>query len=108
MITGLLFTLAQKRPVPPPIPAPISAPIPANDTKAEGRHFPPTVTKPVKAPFNIVRLTQGLSVILMVLGLGLLGLSCANWTFDPVQSPTVQTAFFSLIHNVGVAPCTNS
>ena len=100
MITGLLFTLAQKPPAP--------SSFPANDIMSEGRHFPPTVTNPVKAPYNIVRLTQVLSVILMVLGLGLLGLSSANWTFDPVQSPNIQTAFFSLIHNVGAAPCTNS
>jgi hypothetical protein len=84
MITGLLFTLAQKHPVA------------ANDTSTEGRHFPPKlpnkVKAPVKAPLNVVRLTQVVSVFLAVLGVGLLSLSTPNWSFDPAYGLNLQTA----------------
>ena len=100
MITGLLFTLAQK----PPVPAndTPSNDTPSNDTLGEGRHFPPTPAKPAKAPYKVVRLTQIVSVILTALGLGLLSFSVMNWTFDPVHAPSLHTAVFNIIRHVGV------
>lgn len=90
MITGLLFTLAQK---------PLDV---ANDTKGEGRHFPPATPKKVKAPYNIVRLTQVVSLILTVFGVGLLCLGSLNWSFDPAFGLNVQSAGLSVTLPVGV------
>jgi hypothetical protein len=94
MITGLLFTLAQKNPVA------------ANDTSTEGRHFPPKPPKrvkaPIKAPVNVVRLTQVVSVFLAVLGVGLLGLSTLNWSFDPASGLNLQTAGLHFTLPMGV------
>jgi hypothetical protein len=90
MITGLLFTLAQKPPVA------------ANDKNPEGRHFPPAPTKKVKAPHNLVRLTQIVSVILTVIGVSLLSTAAASWSFDPAQGLNIQTALLSFTLPVGV------
>jgi hypothetical protein len=90
MITGLLFTLAQKPPVA------------ANDKDAEGRHFLPSTTKKVQAPYNVVRLTQIVSVILTVVGVSLLSVGAASWSFDPAQGLNIQTAVLSFTLPVGV------
>lgn len=90
MITGLLFTLAQR---PPPA---------ANDRSTEGRQFPPTPVKKVKAPQNLVRLTQILSVALAALGFGLLGFASSNWSFNPAVGLNIQTAVVNFTLPVGV------
>jgi hypothetical protein len=91
MITGLLFTLAQK------------APVAANDHKGEGRHFPPVAkSKKVKAPYNVVRTTQTLAAVLTLAGLALLSFSTSNWSFDPAGGLHIQTAVLSFTLPVGV------
>jgi hypothetical protein len=90
MITGLLFTLAQKPPVA------------ANDRNAEGRHFPPPPTKKIKAPYDVVRLTQIVSVFLTVIGVSLLSVGAATWSFDPAHGLNIQTAVLSFTLPVGV------
>ena len=90
MITGLLFTLAQR---PPPA---------ANDRGDEGRHFPPQHIKKVKAPHGWVRLTKVLSIALAALGIGLLGFASSNWSFNPAVGLTIQTAVVTFTLPVGV------
>ena len=90
MITGLLFTLAQKPPVA------------ANDKNPEGRHFPPAPTKKAKAPHNIVRFSQIVSVILTVIGVSLLAAGAASWSFDPAQGLNIQMAVLNFTLRVGV------
>jgi hypothetical protein len=90
MITGLLFTLAQKPPVA------------ANDKNAEGRHFPPSSPKKVKASHNVVRLTQTVSVILAVMGVSLLSIGAASWSYDPAHGLNIQMAVLSFTLPVGV------
>jgi hypothetical protein len=90
MITGLLFTLAQKPPVA------------ANDKNSEGRHFPPSSTKKVKASHNVVRLTQIVSVILTMIGASLLSVGTASWSFDPAHGLDSQMVVLSFTLPVGV------
>ena len=90
MITGLLFMLSQKPPVP------------ANDTKTEGQHFPPTPPKKVKAPYNIVRLTKVFSLILTVIGISLFSIGAATWSFDPDHGLNIRIAVLSFTLPVGV------
>ena len=80
MITGLLFTLAQK------------PPIAANDTKDEGRHFPPSTPKKAKTPYKIARFTRNISLALTMIGAALLSLSAANWSFNPAHGLSIQTS----------------
>jgi hypothetical protein len=95
MITGLLFTLAQKQPLP-------AHDDQASDHQSEGHHFPAAKPKKVKAPINIVRLTQIVSVILTVFGVGLLSLGSMSWSFDPAFGLNVQTAGLCFTLPVGV------
>lgn len=90
MITGLLFTLAQKQPSP------------ATNQEGDGQHVPPAKVKKVKAPLHIVRLTQIVSVILTIFGIGLLSLGSMSWSFDPAIGLNVQTAGLCFTLPVGV------
>jgi hypothetical protein len=95
MISGLLFSLAQRAPV-------AANDRSAEDRSAEGRHFPPAPVKKVKAPADLVRLTQTISVILTALGLCLLLIGTSDWSFNPAQGLKVQTAVLSFTLPVGV------
>jgi hypothetical protein len=88
MITGLLFTLAQK---------PIA---PANDTKAEGKHFPPS-TKP-KTRQRLVTMARSGAVVLAVVGGALLLAAFSNWSFDPAVGYHIQTAGLKFTLHTGV------
>jgi hypothetical protein len=88
MITGLLFTLAQK---------PIVA---ANDLKAEGRHFPPP-TKP-RTRQNLVTTARAVTVVLVAIGASLMVGAFANWSFDPKVGYRIQTAGLNFTLRLGV------
>jgi hypothetical protein len=96
MITGLLFTLAQK-----PLQAANDMPS-AKDMKAEGRRFPSPAKQRRKAPTNIVALTRNVSLALTVLGAILLGVGAADWSFDPAAGLHIRTALVSFTLPVGV------
>jgi hypothetical protein len=49
-----------------------------------------------------VRLTQLVSITLTLIGLALLSLSAASWSFDPAQGLSIQTAVLSFTLPVGV------
>lgn len=93
MITGLLFTLAQK---------PIVA---ANDPKFEGRHFPPA-TKPQanrpKSRQHLVIAARVTSAVLAVIGAALLVAAFSNWSFDPDVGYRIQTAGLNFTLRIGV------
>lgn len=88
MITGLLFTLAQK---------PLQ---PANDVKVEGRHFPPS-TK-LKARPNLVSMARSISLALAIVGAGLMVAAFTNWSFDPAVGYHIQTAGLTFTLQMGV------
>jgi hypothetical protein len=88
MITGLLFTLAQK---------PIAA---ANDPKAEGRHFPPP-TKP-RTRQNLVSAARAVSMVLAIVGASLMVAAFSNWSFDPDVGYRIQTAGLNFTLRMGV------
>jgi hypothetical protein len=96
MITGLLFTLAQK-----PLQA-ANDTTSAKETKAEGRRFPSPTKQRSKAPTNIVALTRNVSLALTVLGAILLGVGAADWSFDPAAGLHIRTALVSFTLPVGV------
>jgi hypothetical protein len=84
MITGLLFTLAQK-----PL-------VPANDRHFEGRTFPKSVTPKAKKRLSgdtILVATAGtVSLVLALAGAVLLMAAFSTWSFDPAGGLHVQTA----------------
>jgi hypothetical protein len=84
MITGLLFTLAQK-----PL-------VPANDLCAQGRPFPKSVTpKAKKRPSGdtvLVATAGTISLVLALAGAALLMAAFSTWSFDPAGGLNVQTA----------------
>jgi len=94
MITGLLFTLAQRQ------------------APAEGRPFPsktvaaPTsgATRPVNASGGdaIVKLARSSGIVLALIGLALLGAGGVEWSFDPATGLNIQTAVVSFTLPVGV------
>jgi hypothetical protein len=91
MITGLLFTLAQK-------PAK-----PANENGAEGRHFPPPSTKKSKRTYDVIRLTQKVSLALALAGTAMLIAGVANWSFNPATGLHVRVAALNFTLPVGVS-----
>ena len=94
MITGLLFTLAQRQ------------------APAEGRPFPgktlapkPSNSKLALIPSGgdvVVKLAQTSGVILALVGLALLGVGGVEWSFDPATGLNIQTAVVSFTLPAGV------
>jgi hypothetical protein len=94
MITGLLFTLAQK---------PLE---PANDSNAEGRSFPRSTAekaKRIKARTNVLAVSAAtISLLLAIAGTGLLAAASSTWFFDPASGLHVQTAGLTFTLQLGV------
>jgi hypothetical protein len=94
MITGLLFALSQK-----PL-------VPANDDQPEGRAFPskaqPKPMRRVRPRNGLVTMARALSLILAVVGAGLLIASSTPWTFDPAQGLRIEAVAQNLIRHMGV------
>jgi hypothetical protein len=94
MITGLLFTLAQRQ------------------TLTEGRAFPGktlnSVHDGVKKTLSpsggdvVVKLARSSGVALALIGLMLLGAGGVEWSFDPANGLHIQTAVLSFTLPAGV------
>lgn len=94
MITGLLFTLAQRQ------------------APAEGRSFPGKslsaktgTSKQALIPSSgdvVVKLARTSGVILALVGLALLGVGGVEWSFDPATGLNIQTAVVSFTLPAGV------
>jgi hypothetical protein len=98
MLTGLMFSLAQK---------PIVA---ANDVggkaPSDGRAFPPRpphVPQKTRKRVRFLRVTQIVSVLLAVAGLTLLALGATEWSFHPGGELRVHTALISFFLPVGAS-----
>ena len=95
MITGLLFTLAQRD-------AAGAQLGPANAPEAEGRAFPRTVEKPPRTGEGVMRVALVSATICAALGAALLAFGGVEWTFDPAIGFKVQTALINFTLPVGV------
>ncbi len=94
MITGLLFTLAQRQ------------------APAEGRPFPgkslnakagaPKQTLIPSSGDVVVKLARTSGVVLALVGLVLLGVGGVEWSFDPANGLNIQTAVVSFTLPAGV------
>jgi hypothetical protein len=94
MITGLLFTLAQRQ------------------APAEGRAFPSKALQAKAAapklaliPTSgdiVVKLARTSGAVLALVGLLLLGVGGAEWSFDPATGLNIQTAVVSFTLPAGV------
>jgi hypothetical protein len=97
MITGLLFTLAQK------------SSVVARDTTSEGGVSPPfhlalpAAQPPAKVSRNLGRVTQIVSAGLAIIGLVMLGLGALEWAFDPAAGLHIKTALPKFTLPVGVS-----
>lgn len=94
MITGLLFTLAQRQ------------------TPTEGRAFPGKAMNPAHGSGKkalspsggdvVVKLARSSGVALALIGLMLLGVGGVEWSFDPANGLNIQTAVISFTLPAGV------
>lgn len=94
MITGLLFTLAQRQ------------------VPAEGRAFPGKASTPKAGASKlalipssgdiVVKLARTSGVVLALVGLALLGVGGVEWSFDPAIGLNIQTAVVSFTLPAGV------
>ncbi|AMS30152.1 MAG TPA: hypothetical protein DIU09_10550 [Hyphomonadaceae bacterium] len=94
MITGLLFTLAQRQ------------------APAEGRAFPSKALTPKASASKlalipssgdiVVKLARTSGVVLALVGLALLGVGGVEWSFDPAIGLNIQTAVVSFTLPAGV------
>lgn len=94
MITGLLFTLAQRQ------------------APAEGRAFPGKALNPQTGPSKqtlipssgdvVVKLARTSGVVLALVGLTLFGAGGVEWSFDPAIGLNIQTAVVSFTLPAGV------
>jgi hypothetical protein len=95
MITGLLFTLAQK-----PL-------VVANDSGAEGRPFPRSAMEKAKKAKaragTLVAVATTISLVFAIAGAALLAGASSTWFFDPASGLHIQTAGLNFTLSLGVA-----
>ena len=90
MITGLLFSLASR------------TPIPANDVAAEGHKFPPPQRKQRAPRQNVIPLTKQVAVVMALIGLVLGNSGSAPWSLGHSSALSTQAASINFTLNAGV------
>lgn len=89
MITGLLFSLASRTPVP------------ANDVDAEGHKFPPSPRKQRAPRQNVIPLTKHIAVVMTLIGLVLGNSGTAPWSLGRSSAVSTQAASINFTPNMG-------